>query len=49
MSQTTTITTAPTTDVVSALSAASLCHLLNDLMQALLPATYPIFQDEFGL
>lgn len=49
MSQTTTITTAPTTDVVSALGAASLCHLLNDLMQALLPATYPIFQDEFGL
>ncbi|KHJ56371.1 Fosmidomycin resistance protein [Aureimonas altamirensis] len=49
MSQTTTITTAPTTAVVSVLGAASLCHLLNDLMQALLPATYPIFQDEFGL
>lgn len=49
MSRTATINPAPTTTVVSVLGAASLCHLLNDLMQALLPATYPIFQDKFGL
>ena len=29
--------------------AASFCHLLNDLMQALLPAVYPILQGGFEL
>jgi FSR family fosmidomycin resistance protein-like MFS transporter len=29
--------------------AASFCHLLNDMMQALLPAAYPILQGGFNL
>ncbi|HLH98587.1 MAG TPA: MFS transporter [Xanthobacteraceae bacterium] len=29
--------------------AASFCHLLNDMMQALLPAVYPILQGGFNL
>jgi FSR family fosmidomycin resistance protein-like MFS transporter len=29
--------------------AASFCHLLNDMMQALLPAVYPILQGGFDL
>ncbi len=31
------------------LFAISLCHLLNDMMQALLPAMYPILKRGFGL
>jgi FSR family fosmidomycin resistance protein-like MFS transporter len=31
------------------LVAASVCHLLNDLMQSLFTATYPIFKSGFGL
>jgi FSR family fosmidomycin resistance protein-like MFS transporter len=31
------------------LFAISLCHLLNDMMQALLPAMYPILKSSFGL
>ena len=27
----------------------SLCHLLNDLLQALLPAIYPMLKEDFGL
>ena len=27
----------------------SLCHLLNDLLQALLPAIYPMLKNDFGL
>ena len=27
----------------------SVCHLLNDLLQALLPAIYPMLKDDFGL
>ena len=27
----------------------SICHLLNDLLQALLPAIYPILKEDFGL
>lgn len=27
----------------------SVCHLLNDLLQALLPAIYPILKEDFGL
>ena len=33
----------------SVLWAASLCHLLNDMLQALLPAVYPILQGGFDL
>ena len=32
-----------------ALGAISLCHFLNDMMQALLPAIYPILQGDFAL
>jgi MFS transporter, FSR family, fosmidomycin resistance protein len=35
--------------VFSVLCAASFCHLLNDMMQALLPAVYPILQGGFDL
>jgi FSR family fosmidomycin resistance protein-like MFS transporter len=35
--------------VFSVLWAASFCHLLNDMMQALLPAVYPILQGGFDL
>ena len=35
--------------VFSVLWAASFCHLLNDLMQALLPAVYPILRGDFDL
>jgi FSR family fosmidomycin resistance protein-like MFS transporter len=31
------------------LFAISFCHLLNDMMQALLPAIYPILKRDFGL
>ncbi|WP_287884681.1 MULTISPECIES: MFS transporter [Paracoccus] len=35
--------------VFPVLWAASFCHLLNDMMQALLPAVYPILQGDFEL
>ena len=31
------------------LGAISFCHLLNDMMQSLLPAIYPILKDNYGL
>jgi FSR family fosmidomycin resistance protein-like MFS transporter len=31
------------------LAALSVCHLLNDMMQSLLPAIYPILKSNFGL
>ena len=31
------------------LAAISFCHLLNDMMQSLLPAIYPILKDNYGL
>jgi FSR family fosmidomycin resistance protein-like MFS transporter len=33
----------------SILAAISLCHLLNDMMQSLLPAIYPILKTNYGL
>jgi MFS transporter, FSR family, fosmidomycin resistance protein len=33
----------------SIILAVSFCHLLNDMMQALLPAIYPMLKDDFGL
>jgi FSR family fosmidomycin resistance protein-like MFS transporter len=33
----------------SILAAISVCHLLNDMMQALLPAMYPMLKTGFGL
>ncbi len=35
--------------VFPVLWAASFCHLLNDMMQALLPAVYPILRGELSL
>ena len=39
--------TGPT--IVPVLAAVSLCHLLNDLMQSLLPAAYPVLHRDFAL
>jgi FSR family fosmidomycin resistance protein-like MFS transporter len=38
-----------TTTAFSVLAAISFCHLLNDMMQSLLPAIYPILKDAYGL
>jgi FSR family fosmidomycin resistance protein-like MFS transporter len=38
-----------TTTAFSVLAAISFCHLLNDMMQSLLPAIYPILKDNYGL
>jgi MFS transporter, FSR family, fosmidomycin resistance protein len=38
-----------TKTVFPVLLAASLCHLINDMLQALLPAAYPILQGGFDL
>ena len=35
--------------VVAIVAAVSFCHCLNDLIQALLPAIYPILKDSYGL
>lgn len=35
--------------VYSILAAISICHLLNDMMQSLLPAIYPILKANYGL
>ena len=46
------VVTAPATagkTVFSVLMAASFCHLLNDMVQALLPAVYPILRGNFDL
>jgi MFS transporter, FSR family, fosmidomycin resistance protein len=40
--------TAPRT-ALGILSAISLCHLLNDLMQSVVPAVYPILKDSYAL
>jgi MFS transporter, FSR family, fosmidomycin resistance protein len=39
----------PTGAVFAVLGAISFCHLLNDMMQALLPAMYPMLKADFGL
>jgi FSR family fosmidomycin resistance protein-like MFS transporter len=35
--------------VFSILTAISICHLLNDMMQSLLPAIYPMLKSNYGL
>ncbi|MGE0009166.1 MAG: MFS transporter [Parvibaculaceae bacterium] len=35
--------------VFAVLSALSICHLLNDMMQSLLPSIYPILKDSYQL
>ncbi|HTN97426.1 MAG TPA: MFS transporter [Nordella sp.] len=44
-------TTAPSQNdtVIAVLSALSICHLLNDMMQSLLPSIYPILKDSYQL
>lgn len=39
----------PTPTAFAILAAISFCHLLNDMMQALLPAMYPMLKSGFGL
>lgn len=46
------MTTAPVSSHKTAfavLGAISFCHFLNDMMQSLLPAIYPILKDNYGL
>ncbi len=38
-----------TTTAFSVLAAISFCHLLNDMMQSLLPAIYPNLKESYGL
>lgn len=35
--------------VIAVLTALSVCHLLNDMMQSLLPSIYPILKDSYQL
>jgi FSR family fosmidomycin resistance protein-like MFS transporter len=41
--------TAASATIVPVLAAISVCHLLNDLMQSLLPAAYPVLHRDFAL
>src|ERR1051326_8804456 len=34
---------------IRVLAAISLCHLLNDLVQSVIPAVYPILKSSYGL
>jgi FSR family fosmidomycin resistance protein-like MFS transporter len=38
-----------TTTAFSVLAAISFCHLLNDMMQSLLPALYPVLKENYAL
>src|ERR1700722_2575783 len=54
MGQTSTITTplpasSPSRTLLRVLAAASFCHLLNDMVQSLLPSIYPILKSSFHL
>lgn len=49
MSATTQSRPVSTGTVIPVLGAASFCHMLNDMMQALLPAVYPILRGDFNL
>jgi FSR family fosmidomycin resistance protein-like MFS transporter len=46
---TTAVTKSVSTTAFSVLAALSICHLLNDLVQSLLPAIYPILKLSFHL
>src|SRR4051794_15937759 len=35
--------------VIAVLAALSVSHLLNDVMQSLLPAVYPLFKEKYAL
>jgi FSR family fosmidomycin resistance protein-like MFS transporter len=50
MTQISTVDSRPAeTTAVAVLGAISFCHLLNDMMQSLLPALYPILKTSLGL
>jgi MFS transporter, FSR family, fosmidomycin resistance protein len=42
-------TVAPETTVIPIIAAVAFCHLLNDLMQSLIPAIYPLLKDNLTL
>ncbi len=42
-------TTVEQSTVIAILAALSLSHLLNDVMQSLLPAVYPLFKEKYAL
>ena len=41
--------TAEAATAFKVLAAISVCHFLNDMMQSLLPAIYPILKENYGL
>ncbi|HMM13021.1 MAG TPA: MFS transporter [Parvibaculum sp.] len=51
MTETTSSASAPsaTNTTFTVLAAISFCHLLNDMMQSLLPAIYPMLKENYGL
>lgn len=49
MSSNVEVDTRPATTAVAVLGALSFCHLLNDMMQSLLPAMYPILKSGLRL
>ena len=42
-------TSAQTNTVYAIILAVSFCHMLNDVMQSLLSAIYPMLKSDFGL
>src|SRR5215471_7528552 len=44
-----TVTTPAASTAFRILAAISVCHLLNDMMQSLIPAVYPILKDTYRL
>jgi MFS transporter, FSR family, fosmidomycin resistance protein len=46
---TTQTTTPPDVTVLPIIAAIAICHMLNDLMQSLIPAIYPLLKDELVL
>jgi len=49
MTTQTSIHSSPPQTAFAILAAISLCHFLNDMMQSLLPAIYPILKQNYGL
>lgn len=51
LTETTSSASAPsaTNTTFTVLAAISFCHLLNDMMQSLLPAIYPMLKENYGL
>ena len=47
--KTTSAAPAHDTTVLPIIAAVALCHMLNDLMQSLIPAIYPLLKSELAL